>query len=95
MLFGSDPSGQSDRTSEVSVYLWLDKKPDGTLSVQLDGGPTGHESFVASPANIVAMQSRNWVACMGTRGRWDRLVVPRHEMKKFFSWAGMVLTEVA
>lgn len=94
-FLGHDPSGANDRTTEVQVYLWVDRKADGSVWIQLDGGPTGYESFQATEANIRAMQTKNWIACMGTRGRWDRLMVPVTELRRFFGWAGLGLSEVA
>jgi|LGVF01.2.fsa_nt_gb hypothetical protein len=65
---------------------------DGYEVFQLFGGPTGYESFTLKPLDIPGLEkwntdkdeimSRNWVACAGTKGTWDKLVIPASEMAK-------------
>lgn len=75
-------------TSEITVQLWLGTS--GPLSVVwLDGGVTGHESFELSEDALRRAWGRSWVACSGTAGSYDRLVVPQDEMQRFFAWAGI------
>jgi hypothetical protein len=96
-LSSEDPSGESDRTWECQVWLHARRTRDNQVLVQMDGGPTGNESFVATPRNMSGFyDGRNWVACEGVRGAWDRLVVPSHEIVAFLMRVGLISTlEVA
>ena len=47
----------------------------------IKGGVTGYESFKLEDMNKDGVA---WSACVGTKSRWDRLVVPAEEMKKIF-----------
>lgn len=50
----------------------------------LIGGPTGYESFrlTSKGTDIKGMCEKGWMACAGTPGTWDKLVIPGKEMKK-------------
>ena len=45
--------------------------------LHLRGGPTGYES-----AQMRGHQLRDWTACVGTKGRWERCVVPARELNR-------------
>lgn len=81
--------------TEVEVALWIRTLDNGQRWAQLDGGPTGFESFQLDDHNIRRGWGRGWVACMGSKSAgashagYDRLVVPWHELRKFFDWAGI------
>lgn len=59
-----------------------------SLSI-VKGGVTGYESFCLRDANIARMRIDGWMACMGTEGRWDRLMVPAESMGKVFDHYGL------
>lgn len=79
----------TERTREVSVSLRVVSKEDGQVWIVMEGGPTGHESIQATDHVVRTLQTRNWVACFGARGQWDRLVVSAYEMRRFFAQAGL------
>jgi len=58
-------------------------KKDPVLSI-VKGGVTGYEGFYIKHGNIPRMRIGGWCACMGTVGRWDRLMVPAESMGKVF-----------
>lgn len=80
---------------EVEVALWIKTLDNGQRWAQLDGGPTGYESFQLDDYNIRRGWGHGWIACMGsksagaTHAGYDRLVVPWPELRKFFDWAGI------
>lgn len=51
---------------------------------RLIGGVTGYESFYIDSdlRNVKRMCEKGWCACAGTKGSWDKLVIPAEEMKK-------------
>lgn len=65
---------------------------DGYETLQLFGGPTGYESFTTRQLDLPGLERFNytkeeimthaWVACAGTKGSWDKLVIPKEEMAK-------------
>ncbi len=65
----------SDGDRETARLVTLTRRGDW---IYMRGGPTGYESLMFIddyPAE------RDWVACFGTPGRWDRCVVPGSEMR--------------
>ena len=44
-------------------------------------GITGYESFEINPDSIKRVKAGGWSACAGTKGRWDKLFIPAHEMQ--------------
>jgi hypothetical protein len=63
----------TDLRTGIEEVRELDLTYDGRV-VQLHGGPTGYESFIAehrSPEH----RGVDWVACAGTEGRWRQCVV--------------------
>lgn len=77
-------------TAEVEVYLRLERQPNGQTFVRMDGGSTGREGFQLTAQSLAEVQRKCWVACAGSAG-WDRIVVPAHEMRAFFSRLGVDL----
>ena len=57
---------------------------NGRLIFQLEGGPTGYESFYIDEdgANLRMMAAKGWTACFGTKDRWDRLEIAATAMAK-------------
>jgi hypothetical protein len=46
----------------------------------VEGNVTGYESFEFK--NLDRLCERGWMACMGTKGMWDKLFIPAEEMQK-------------
>lgn len=74
---------------EYEILEQLGENPEGILtnerrSFQLINGVTGYESFYIDSdlRNVKRMCEKGWCACAGTKGSWDRLVIPADEMKK-------------
>ncbi len=53
---------------------------DSRLWVKLKPGVTGYES--ASVDNLLNEPGQGWCACAGTKGSWDKLVVPKQELER-------------
>lgn len=53
------------------------------FALRLMGGPTGYESFTIDDdmSNLKRMAEKGWTACMGTKGKWDKLEIEAKEMK--------------
>ena len=56
----------------------------GERIFRLIGGVTGYESFYIDNeyTNLAAMCEGGWLACAGTKDRYDRLTIPAEEMSK-------------
>jgi hypothetical protein len=91
----------TETTTEVEVAIWINTLDNGQRWAQLDGGPTGYESFQLDDHNIRRGWGRGWNACMGSRSAgachagYDRLVIPWRELQRFFEWAGIEEPEEA
>lgn len=48
----------------------------------LEGGPTGYESMPVASIATMLHNGHGWCACMGTEGRWDRMVIQAAEFKR-------------
>lgn len=57
----------------------------------VDGGVTGYESFYISgykaPDLIVFSGLGHWLACAGTKDRWDELLIDAENMNALRVWA--------
>jgi hypothetical protein len=93
-MLGSAPPTKmatEDKERDVEVVLTIEEKDDGIRVVKVtDGGVTGWENFILREDDVVAMCERGWVACAGTRGRWDRLYIPADQMRSFFDAYGIL-----
>jgi len=79
----------SAKKEDVEVTFAISEiKRDKTLSI-VKGGVTGYEGFYVKYASSQRMRKHGWCACMGTAGRWDRLVVPAESMRKVFDHYGL------
>lgn len=60
---------------------------EGKFILQLIGGPTGYEGFIIDDdmKNLEEMAEKGWTACMGTKERWDKLVIEADEMQKILN----------
>ena len=72
------------KTSEVEVSYETTHSSDNHIVFELRGGPTGYEGFRIVEKTISQMVENGWVACMGTKNRWDKLFIPAEEMRKAF-----------
>jgi hypothetical protein len=71
----------SGQERQVTVTLLVKTGNDGCHYVFIDrGGPTGYESAQYDRLYREGEES-GWNACSGTKGRWDRLVVPRSSLR--------------
>lgn len=81
-------------TVEIACAIRVDAVARRIFEI-VEGGPTGYESFIVDNALEVRRRkgddSLEWVACMGTEGRWDRLVVPHESMAKAYAELGITI----
>lgn len=82
-------------TVEITCAVRVDARGRRIFEI-VEGGPTGYESFHVDNA-LEARRRRGgdsleWVACMGTKDRWDKLVVPHESMVKAYAELGMEVT---
>jgi hypothetical protein len=69
------------REKEVTVTLLVRLAHEGRYYLFIDrGGPTGYESAEYDRLYREGEEG-GWNACSGTKGRWDRLVVPRSSLR--------------
>ncbi len=54
-----------------------------------DGGVTGYESFFLKEETIYDVTQYGWLACAGTKGRWDRLFISAPEMGEALNLLGV------
>ncbi len=82
----------SGEESEISLEYHI--KPSTRDSWRkeflLMGGPTGYESFYIDESVIECNIRFGWLACAGTKGKWDKLFIPAEEMRKAFTEAGLI-----
>lgn len=82
--------------SSVEIRCSLRVLPNGQVFAIEEGGVTGYETFYIK--DFMSQRTRRgepsceWVACVGTRERWDRLVVSDGEMRKAFAAFGIEVT---
>ena len=72
------------KVSEVKVSYEITYNEDNQPVFELHGGPTGYESFCMNEKNNSQIAENGWVACMGTKNRWDKLFIPAEEMRNAF-----------
>jgi len=80
-------TGEEEKNVEVTFAI-SEIKGDKVLSI-VKGGVTGYEGFYVKYGNIPRMRISGWLACMGTKGSWDRLMVPAESMGKVFDHYGL------
>jgi hypothetical protein len=68
------------RQVEVTLVVRPSVALNHELFVHVEGGPTGHES--ASYERLFEEDGRDWCACTGTEGRWDRLVLSAASLRQ-------------
>lgn len=71
------------KEKEVELEYEITER-NGERIFSLLNGVTGWESFYIDhwTTNLSAIQKSGWLACGGTKGRYDRLFVPAEEMQK-------------
>ena len=74
---------EEDVVVQISVY---EDHEDGYTLRIVEGGVTGYESYCLDENTVDRNMGRDWIACMGTKGRWDRLVVPWSSMKTVYEY---------
>ena len=77
------------KTSEVEVSYEVTYNDNNQPVFELRGGVTGYESFRMNEKTNAQIAENGWVACMGTKNRWDKLFIPAEEMRKAF---GSIIT---
>lgn len=82
------------QTWEETVYLYVVEDVNCRRFAKLAGGPTGREMFELTPDNIRRFQTRGWIACEGTVGGPDRLVISRRWLAVFFSVNGIDIEDI-
>lgn len=72
-----------ERIVKITAYL---KDGHHGKVFEISGGPTGYESLYLTPEMVKDFCENGipWVACMGTKKSWDRLVIPNNQMIKAF-----------
>ena len=80
--------GRSEIEEEIIVHITVEEyDEDGEYVLRIaDGGVTGYESYCLDENTVERNMGRDWIACMGTNGRWDRLVVPWSSMKTVYEY---------
>jgi hypothetical protein len=79
-----DTNRDTARREEVTIGIVV-KEENKLASLEIcGGGVTGYESFFINSRSLQRSAFVDWTACMGTPGRWDRLVVPWSSMKQVF-----------
>lgn len=63
---------------QVTLKLHVFVGHNEQLWIQCEGGPTGFESCHLE----FIQEGRDWLACAGTMGSWDRLLIPHDELRK-------------
>lgn len=73
----------TDKQTEVELEYEITER-DGEKVFSLLNGVTGWESFYIDhwSTNLEGMKKSGWLACAGTKGRWDKLFIPAEEMQK-------------
>jgi len=74
------------REVELEYTIQGDNRYDESI-FQLIGGVTGHEAFIIDEQILDDYRKplymcEDWVANMGTKNRYDKLLIPPTEMKK-------------
>ena len=70
---------------------------EGRRIFRLIGGVTGYEDFYIEDkyTQLDKMFERGWIACGGTKNRYDRLFIPGEEMEKALgSYNAMMLERI-
>lgn len=78
------------KVEQVEVTFALQEEDSGFFILKiLHGGVTGYESYYLDPKTIERNIGKPWLACMGTEGRWDRLMIPEDSMKRVYEFYGI------
>ncbi|NMG15756.1 hypothetical protein [Aromatoleum bremense] len=78
----------SGKTCEGVGELSIRKDEKGVYVYMTKGGETGFESFSLTPRQKVTLH--DWCACMGRRGEYDTVTVPKDEMERAYRAAGII-----
>ena len=72
----------TDKVTEVEIVYEIHKGEKYNV-FHLIGGSTGYESFRLDERDTLEkMTESGWLACYGTKRRYDKLMVDAEEMKK-------------
>lgn len=71
----------SGLSTQHPVTLVIEDGKAGLVVRIIKGGVTGYESFYLSSWNKHPPHT-DWIACVGTKGRWDRLEISSEEMSR-------------
>jgi len=99
LVNGTRTDCSTGEVKKVSLHLTLDKsplEPNKKPIVTLHGGVTGYESFYLNDYAmewLSAPEVEQWAACMGTKGRYDELLIPTTEMRKALRELGVDISE--
>lgn len=80
MVKGTLKNRFTGEVSEVELSYEIIIKDDKSI-FQLIGGPTGYESFYMDE-DAKRLIENGWLACSGTKNKYDELFIPAIEMKK-------------
>lgn len=85
-LHCKDESKDKSKEVDVDFKLFFPKEQENTESsrdvhVYIIGGPTGYESISLKNLKKVVETEKNWCACAGTRGSWNKMVIPARSCK--------------
>ncbi len=90
---------------KIELKYEIKKNYEGRRIFCLLNGVTGYESFIIDNGYIdlpewiktsflnnpiERMCEKGWLACAGTKGKYDRLYIPASEMKKVFVKEGLI-----
>ena len=101
MMIGILTDAWTGKRSNIELDYKIVEDDEGRRMFNLIGGPTGYESFYidyeainpfidAFHTDIKKLAKTGWIACMGTKNSWDKLLIPAIEMKKVFELEGLI-----
>lgn len=86
----TDAFTEQVKTVQVSVRLETHRFSEGTEDyIHVLGGPTGYESMPFKSLDR-AIEAGGWLACFGTPGRYDRLLIPAEQLQILKSSEGVL-----
>ncbi len=79
-------TARTDLSTDVETLVTMDceirTKVSGERWFYIFPGVTGYESFELTKESVEDVCKIGWVACKGTKGSWDRLVIPAEELRQ-------------
>ncbi len=86
---GTRGSCHSKRSEEVSCQLLFIERNNKQREIWVTKGcVTGFENFTPQETKLDEIQ--DWLACNGTPGEWDSLLISAKEMRRAFDCFGLV-----